>query len=185
MAEHRLARRIGGAPERVDPGSLPGIWGYADDERKVTMQGTPRWIHEAPSYWDRDKARIVGGAVAGALAPSLVAHEPGEVLPGDWWRVEVDGKTVGYGVMDVTWGDAEISVVVDRDEQRRGIGSFILDRLEQAARERGVNYLYNVVNPEHPQREELIQWLRARNFVGYDDGRLHRAVLRKAASADR
>lgn len=149
------------------------------------MQGTPRWIHEAPSYWDDDKARIVGGAVPGALAASLVRHEPGELLPGDWWRVEVDGKTVGYGIMDVTWGDAEISVVVDPTEQRRGIGSFILDRLEQAAQARGVNYLYNVVNPEHPQRDETTQWLRARNFVGYDDGRLYRAVLRQAVAAAR
>ncbi len=144
-----------------------------------------RWIQESPPTWDADKARIVGGAGADVFEPSLVDRAEGTLLPSDWWRVEADGKTVAYGWMDVTWGDAEMGLAVGPDHQRQGIGTFILDRLEEEAEARGIHYLYNVVRASHPQQEEVTEWLQARRFSASEDGKLLRAVvrLRKAAGA--
>ncbi|WP_266219066.1 GNAT family N-acetyltransferase [Paraliomyxa miuraensis] len=136
-----------------------------------------KWIHESPPYWDADKARIVGGAGAGIFEPSLTNRELDTMLPNDWWRAEEDGKTVGYGWMDTTWGDAEILLAVDPDARRHGIGTFILERLEAEARERGLNYIYNLVRETHPLHTEVTTWLEARRFTASEDGKLLRAVV--------
>ncbi|MEM6995455.1 MAG: GNAT family N-acetyltransferase [Myxococcota bacterium] len=137
-----------------------------------------RWIQESPPNWDADKARIVGGAGSGVFDPSLFDRPEGTLLPSDWWRVEADGATVAYGWMDVTWGDAEMGLAVDPEHQRMGVGSFILDRLEEEAALRGIHYLYNVVRASHPQQEEVSEWLQARRFTTSEDGKLLRAVVR-------
>ena len=101
------------------------------------------------------------------------------LLPGDWWRVEDSkGPVIGYAWMDVTWGDAQMLLVVDREHRRKGYGTEILDHLEDEARARGLNYLYNEVRAEHPQRDEVVAWLRKRSFLAADDGSLFRAVIR-------
>ncbi len=136
-----------------------------------------RWIHESVAHWDADKARIVGGAPAGTLPAKLASHATGDVLADDWWRVEHEGRCVGYGRMDVTWGDAEILLVVEPEAQRQGIGSFIIEHLEHEARARGLNYLYNQVHPEHPAQKDITAWLEHRAFSKTEDGRLARAVV--------
>jgi N-acetylglutamate synthase-like GNAT family acetyltransferase len=141
-----------------------------------------KWIQESPPYWDADKARIVAGAGPGIFHPSLTDRAVGSLLPNDWWRVEADGKTVGFGWMDVTWGDAEILLVVDASARGRGVGTFILERLEAEARERGLHYLYNVVSDTHPTHDEVTQWLEARSFSASEDGKLLRAVVQPAAA---
>lgn len=132
------------------------------------------WIHENPAYWDDDKRAIVGEAEEGVFAPG--SHRAGDVVPGEWWRVEDGGRTVGYGWMDVNWGDAEILLAVAKDARGRGVGTFILDRLEDEARARGLNYLYNAVRPEHPERERTTRWLEERRFRPAEDGVLRRSV---------
>jgi len=139
--------------------------------------GPLQWIHEGVAHWDADKARIVGGAQKGSLPSGIADHNEGDVLADDWWRVEHEGRCVGYGRMDVTWGDAEILLVVEPEAQHRGVGSFILDRLEHEAQSRGLNYLYNQVHPEHPSQEEITSWLRNRAFSKTEDGKLARAVV--------
>lgn len=141
------------------------------------------WIHESVAHWDTDKARIVGGARSGTLPARLASHADGDVLPDDWWRVEHAGRTVGYGRMDVNWGDAEILLVVEPDAQGQGIGSFILEHLEQEARARGLNYLYNQVHPEHPAQQDITSWLQNRAFSRTEDGQLARAVVGTARHA--
>lgn len=136
------------------------------------------WIQESLPTWDAAKARIVGGAGVNVFEPSLVDRSEGTLLPSDWWRVVVDGKTVGYGWMDVTWGDAEMGLAVDPEFQRRGIGTFILDRLEVEAAVRGINYLYNVVRSSHPQLDDVTGWLKSRRFTASEDGKLLRTVVR-------
>ena len=128
------------------------------------------WTRESPPVWDADKDRIVGGAPPGVF--KIGAQAPGAVVPGDWWRVSADGRTVGFGWMDYSWGDAEILLAVDPAEQDAGVGTFILDRLEGEAAKRGINYLYNVVAPTHPDRAALEHWLRRRGFVPSGDGSL-------------
>ena len=76
------------------------------------------WVREDTPLWDATKESVVGGAPAGAL--ELPRLEVGALAPGEWFRVEDDGTTVGYGWMDCTWGDAEITLAVD--PRRRGSG---------------------------------------------------------------
>lgn len=141
------------------------------------------WIHESPPYWDADKARIVGGAGPGIFDPALTEQVEGTVLPNDWWRVEDDGETVGFGWMDVTWGDAEILLAVAEPSRGRGVGTFILDHLEAEARGRGLHYIYNVVSGTHPQHDEVSRWLQERRFSASEDGKLLRAIVQPAKEA--
>jgi len=134
-----------------------------------------KWIHESAAQWDAGKEALVGRAPEGIFETSQFT--PGELVPGEWWRVEDGGRVVGYGWMDCTWGDAEILLVVDPGERGRGIGSFILDQLEREARDRGLNYLYNVVPASHPEPRRLATWLGRRRFSPFDGGRLMRRVL--------
>jgi len=132
-----------------------------------------RWIREAPSRWDAPKREIVGGE---GEVFAVAKSDDDALLPGDWWRVEDDGRTVGYGWMDNTWGDAEILLAVDRTARGRGIGSFILDRLEEEAAGQGLNYLYNIVPARHSDPERLAAWLRTKGFADDGDGQLKRRV---------
>ena len=98
-----------------------------------------KWIAENPPQWDEPKERLIGGAPEGIF--DIGAHKSGELIPGEWWRVEDDDGIAGYGWMDCTWGDAEVLLAVAPGRQRAGVGSFILDRLEQEAVGRGLHYL--------------------------------------------
>ena len=133
-----------------------------------------QWIHESPARWDPAKARIVGGVPAGVFA--LECPGEGELVPGDWWRVEAEGQVVGYGWLEHTWGDAEILLAVAPDRRGRGVGNFILEKLENEARTQGLNYLCNIVRPDHPEKVAVTRWLRERRFEEAEDGYLRRRV---------
>jgi len=136
-----------------------------------------RWIHEPASTWNDDKDRIIGGAPSGAFDTRLTSSPQGQLLPGDWWRVEDDqGHVVGYGWMDVHWGDAEILLATDPSRQGEGIGTYILNQLEAEARHQGLNYLTNAVRPTHPQGDKVSAWLQKRGFQASEDGRLLRGA---------
>jgi GNAT superfamily N-acetyltransferase len=139
------------------------------------------WTHEPTPRWDADKARIVGGAERGIFDDRLRARTAGELVPGDWWRVEDDGRVVGYGWLDANWGDAEILLAVDREHAKSGVGSFILEHLHDEAARRGLNYLTNIVRPTHPHGAAITAWLQKRGFVASDDGRLLCAVSRRSS----
>src|SRR5690348_2898282 len=112
---------------------------------------TLTWIRESSPRWDAGKVRIVGEAPAGVFDSRYRKLREGELVHGDWWRVELDGRTVGYGWMDVCWGDAEILLAVDPAARKGGAGNFILQHLHDEARARGLNYLTNIVRSTHPQ----------------------------------
>ena len=138
------------------------------------------WMHESPALWNADKQHIVGKAPAGVFTFGALAE--GDVVPGDWWRVVDNGHVVGFGWMDHSWGDAEVLLVVDPVAQRSGVGTFILDRLEDEAASRGINYIYNVVPEAHPDRADLTRWLQGRGFVAsHEGGLLKRAVHPRGA----
>lgn len=141
-----------------------------------------RWIRESPARWDVDKARIVGEAPQGTFVGDFRHLRDGAVTPGDWWRVEDDGRVVAYGWMDVVWGDAEIMLAVDPAVRGHGIGSFVLDKLQLEAARQGLHCLCNVVPVNHPKRDEVTQWLEARGYSATADGRLLRTVVRGAAA---
>jgi len=135
-----------------------------------------KWIHENPARWDKQKGAVIGSAPPGVFDFSRYAE--GELLPGDWWRAERAGRVVGYGWMDASWGDAEVLLAVRPEERGKGAGTFIMDRLEDEARMRGINQLYNVVPPAHPEPDALRAWLEKRRFRPSEDG----SVLRRLAS---
>ena len=134
------------------------------------------WIHEDTPRWDAGKQAIVGEAPAGTF--DLQTPAEGDLAPGEWFRVEEDGRPIGYGWMDCTWGDAEILLAVESGRRGGGVGAFILDRLEAEARARGLNYLYNEVPPAHPARASVTEWLESNGFRPSGDGLLKRRVRR-------
>ena len=136
-----------------------------------------RWIHENPPVWDAPKARVIGAAPPGVF--NLGPVSGGSVLAGDWWRVEDEGETIAYGLMDNNWGDAEVLLAVDPGRQKGGVGTYILDRLEEEAAARGINYLCNVVPDGHPDAEGLTRWLQRRGFAASKEDHLLRRAVRR------
>lgn len=136
-----------------------------------------QWISEQPAVWDTGKVRIIGEAQTGIFDRRYRELGEGTMPPGDWWRIEEGGTLIGYAWMDLVWGDAEILLATAPEARERGAGSFALENLEREARARGVNYLYNVVRPAHPDRERLSAWLQKRGFRPCEDGSLLRSVV--------
>jgi len=132
------------------------------------------WVREDTPVWDEAKQSIVGGAPPGAIEMPKAAL--GELAPGEWFRVEENGTTLGFGWMDCTWGDAEITIAVDARRRGEGIGAFIVSHLEKEAAGRGVNYLYNAVRPTHPDRESVTRWLLSQGFKPSGDGLLKKGL---------
>ena len=139
-----------------------------------------KWIKEGTTSWDRDKKRIVGDAPVGVFDRRYADLAEGDIVPGEWWRVEDDGTVVGYGWLDIVWGDAEILLATAPDARGRGVGSFIIKELENEARRHGVNYLYNVVRTTHPDAAKVSAWLEKHGFKASEDGSLR---LRVGSSA--
>jgi ribosomal protein S18 acetylase RimI-like enzyme len=135
-------------------------------------------VPESPARWDADKQRIIAGAPRGVFDSRYSQRKSGDLLPGDWFRAEKNGAVVGYGWLDVVWGDAEILLATDGSAQRSGVGTLLLDRLEDEAKARGLSYLYNVIRPTHPKASELARWLEKRGFTAGEDGRLVRSTKR-------
>ena len=135
------------------------------------------WIKEIGGRWDDNKARIIGGAAAGIFDDRYAQTAPGDLVPGMWWRVERDGAVVGYGWMDVVWGDAEILMATSPDAEGSGVGSFILENLGREAAGKGLNYIYNTVRATHPNADAVARWLRRRGFEDQQDGRLTRRAV--------
>lgn len=133
------------------------------------------WHREARPVWDAEKAQIATSAPDGALALDFA---DGAELPGDWFVAREDERTVGFGFLDTTWGgDAEITLVVDDAAQGKGVGSFVMEHLEQEARARGINYVYNTVLDSHPKRDEVHDWLVVRGYWGNErDASLRKRV---------
>ena len=135
---------------------------------------TLHWTKEDTPHWDADKQRLFGPDELAAVGFDEPA--PGTAIADEWWRVtDDDGIVVGYGWLDSEWGDAQVTFLVDRARRGAGIGNFILDRLEDEAAERGLNYVYNVVPDTHPDATRMTRWLTERGFAhGTGDLRLAR-----------
>jgi N-acetylglutamate synthase-like GNAT family acetyltransferase len=132
------------------------------------------WVKDEDPHWDADRERVLGPL--GADVFPGVARDPRERLPSDWWRVQDGGRVVGYGWLDDVWGDAEILLAVEDAARGTGAGSFALERLEEEAASRGLNYVVNVVRDTHPQRDAVTAWFLAHGFTGTEDGRLRKQV---------
>lgn len=127
-----------------------------------------KWVHESTPVWDAQKSKIIGAAPEGSV-PALPSVS-GALLPGDWWHVEHNGQIVGYGWMDIVWGDGEVLLVVRSDMQGTGVGTFIIEQLAREANKQGLNYIYNRIHSAHPQRSTVARWLGERSFTPDRDG---------------
>ena len=133
------------------------------------------WVKEDLPRWDDDKQRLFDDAALRAVGISRPAD--GTALADEWWHVVADdGAVVGYGWLDSEWGDAQITFFVDPARRGAGIGEFVLDRLEDEARRRGLNYIYNVVPDAHPDRAWMTAWLEAHGLSDSGQGDLRRRV---------
>jgi GNAT superfamily N-acetyltransferase len=125
---------------------------------------TLHWVKEDTPRWDADKQRLFGPNELAAVGYEQSA--PGAPIADEWWRVtEDDGTVVGYGRLDSEWGNVEVTFLVDPARRGAGIGGFILDRLEDEAVARGLNYIYNVVPATHPDPNWITHWLVSHRFV--------------------
>lgn len=139
---------------------------------------TLHWTKEDTPRWDADKQRLFGAAELAAVGLDRPAD--GAALADEWWRVTDDsGALVGYGWLDSEWGDAQITFFVDPARRGAGIGEYIVDQLEREAVTRGLNYIYNVVPPTHPDPQWMTHWLMLRGFA-LGTGDLRRQVRRSA-----
>lgn len=142
------------------------------------------WFREESPVWDADMQRVIGGAPEGAFE---LPFSTDGALPGEWWSARdgsAGGAVVGYGRLDVSWGgDAEILLAVDPGHRERGIGSFLLAKLEAEAAARGINYVYNTIR-EHDARDLVHDWLVVRGFRGPVDGDLRKRVGRLEVSPE-
>ncbi len=141
------------------------------------------WIRENPATWDADKLRVIMGGPKGIFDERYGHLREGSLVPGEWWRVERDGEVVGYGCLDAVWGNAEVLLAIAGGAQRQGIGGFIVEQLDEEARARGLNYLYNVISPKHPDEPGLRGFLEAAGFVGFPSGRLFKRSTRRQEGA--
>jgi len=137
------------------------------------------WHRDIP-VWDANKQRIVGGTAKGILDSRYADIGEGTTVPCNWFRAERDGVVVGYGWVDVNWGEAEILLATADDAQGGGVGSFILEQLDNEARRMGLAYTYNTVRSTHPEGDKVAAWLIKRGFKKNSDGRLTRRVGKSA-----
>ncbi len=135
---------------------------------------TLAWTRENAPRWDADKQRVFGPDEL--LATGLPGFRPGEPVADEWWRVTDGGEVAGYGWLDTEWGDARITFVVAPGRRGRGVGAFILERLEDEAAARGLNYIYNVVPETHPDGAWIRNWLTLHGFREASRGQLRRQV---------
>jgi len=141
---------------------------------------TLTWSKENSPRWDADKQRIFGPAELAAVG--LAEPPAGEPVADEWWRVTDDGEVAGYGWLDTEWGDARITFVVAPGRRGHGVGAFILERLEDEAAARGLNYIYNVVPDTHPDGPWIRNWLSGHGFHEASRGQLRRQVVTSASS---
>lgn len=114
-----------------------------------------------------------------SLQPGVVRVNPaGSYLPGTWWKLEESGATLGYGWMDVTWGDAQILLAVAPDARRGGHGKTILQKLEHEAHEAGLAYMFNTIPSDHPDPDGVRAFLTENGFEasGLDSNMLRKRV---------
>ena len=141
---------------------------------------TLTWSKENSPRWDADKQRIFGPAELASVG--LAGPAPGGPVADEWWRVTDGDQVAGYGWLDTEWGDARITFVVAPGRRGCGVGAFILERLEDEAAARGLNYIYNVVPDTHPDGPWIRNWLSAHGFHEASRGQLRRQVVTTPSS---
>ncbi|GAA0337262.1 hypothetical protein GCM10008967_29430 [Bacillus carboniphilus] len=102
-------------------------------------------IKEEHSIWDTEK-EIIFAEVADGTFDNLNNLELGLQLNQEWWKlIDENEKVLGFGWVNYENDDFEISLVVDTNHQGEGLGSFIIEKLEAIALEKGFNKIVAIV----------------------------------------
>lgn len=128
------------------------------------------WIRESIPTWDADKARVLCASPQ-VLDPTWIGAR---LLPGAWWRIELEGEVVAYAWLDAVWGDGRAGVVVDPLHRGQGIGRELLEGVCAEATRAGLAY----VSLGAPDADGLVAWLATRGFK--PDGKGHFVVRTRA-----
>lgn len=116
------------------------------------------WQKEENPIWDQDKERIFNTAHEGCY--SFKNIEVGTKLRGNWWVLSSkENKKIGYGWINESNNDAEISVIVNKKYRDKNFGSKILNHLETEALDLGCSESVAVVRNEHPFPRKIFKWL--------------------------
>ena len=154
------------------------------------------WTKEDTPRWDAAKQRLFGPEELAATG--MVAPGPGSPIADEWWHVTADdggssppasserrrsrrrdARDHRERHRDEDFTDNELG----RDRRGAGVGGFIVDRLEEEAAGRGLNYIYNVVPPTHPDPSWMTRWLSSHGFApGHGDLRRQVRHARTATS---
>ncbi|WP_158231574.1 GNAT family N-acetyltransferase [Sporosarcina sp. P18a] len=122
---------------------------------------------EVHSIWDTEKENIFAEIAEGTFE-DLSNLELGTPLYQEWWKlIDENGRILGYGWVSYRNDDFEISLVVDTKHQGVGLGSFIMDKLEAIAVEKGFNEIVAIVKNTNPNSEVMIKWLFKKGYVPY------------------
>lgn len=84
----------------------------------------------------------------------------------EWWRATDDqDNLIGYGMIDETEEDFEISFLVLSEYQNKGYGDYIRLNLECIAKNRGYQVVKAVIKKENINISLVAAWLYGRGYV--------------------
>lgn len=86
----------------------------------------------------------------------------------EWWKLSDDNdETIGFGWIDTSNGDVEISLVIKKEYRQNkdiGAGSFILSLLEKKVLDNGYERVCVRVKWTNPNRDKVIEWFYNKGY---------------------
>lgn len=135
---------------------------------------------EDPALWDKDKKEILNESPEGALIfDSENTPEYGtnlEIMCSDkrridymWFKVEVESKTVGYGVastdVEKAKDEAELQFVLKEEFRGDGNGTKLLSDMEMYLKANGYKELITVIEKSNPNARKVMKWLTNNGYT--------------------
>ena len=132
-------------------------------------------MKEDVPHWDADKQRLFDDAALRSVGMDPSRDGARSPTNGGGWSPTTarSSATAGSTASGGTRRSRSSSIPAHRGE---GIGAFVLDRLEDEAHKRGLNYIYNVVPDTHPDRAWMTGWLEQHGLHESSQGDLRRQV---------
>lgn len=125
-----------------------------------------RLIKEENSMWDSEKKAIFENIETGTF--DLNEFKLGNRLGNEWWRiVNEDDDVLGFGWINYEDQDFEVSIAINSHSRGEGLGSFVLDKFEQIAKEKKYEQIVAIVKKTNPNSSMMIEWLYKKNYAYY------------------
>ena len=127
-------------------------------------------IKEDNPIWNLEKNRIFTSIDQGTFEYNLKELGLGIALEHEWWKLVENKKVLGFGWINYTNDDFEISFVVYDDYTGKGLGSFIINELEKLGESKGYRKILAIVKETNPNSEKIIEYLYRKGYSFYIDG---------------